>query len=328
MSVTSAVVVVARPLVPGQEGKVTVRTRLASLLVASVGVPALGQVYTLETRLIADGDAGSPGGPTGATTFTRAAALEGGGTTVRVGFWLQSRVSVTGSTNWGICRVGPGSVAQGTSFILVSDPSQAASLSRGEVNASETLFGRGVGFRFGGPNSGNVGNVDPAPGHGNQENGRLDNGGFGTRMTRISAFDCYVGPLRDDSDADGDGDVDDDGDGVPENPWGVNGSTHPGGVDGVPTPADTFSPWANLYRFYVDVDLAGGDRSIAISMQAAALYGGETQWVPGSAGTFVMRPVPTFSSELTTATYTLLIPSPGSAGLLVLGGLAAARRRR
>jgi len=297
------------------------RHACAALLVAVGACSALGQTqYTYNLRLIADGEAGSPGGPTAGMTMPLAFGA------TRVGFWLQARVAQTGGENWGITRVSPSPGS--TSWIAITDPSSATTIRRGEVNSAGTNFGRGLGFRNGGVSSGATGNpagTTPFPGTIGNENGTIDNGGAGFIPTRIYGFDSYVGATRADTDGDGDGDFDDNGDGVPENPWGVNGATHSASLGGTPWPSDgTFAPWANVYRFYIDLSWA---TNRVVVLNVSAFVNGSIQAAPTSAGgnTYAMQVAP--GQTLTTA-YTILIPTPGAAGALAMGALCLGRRRR
>ena len=307
------------------------RSACAALLLAvGSSSPVTQAQYTFEMRLIPDGMAGSPGGPSPSQTFN--IGNLGDTLPTRIGFWLQARVSQTSGQNWGITRASS-PAGGGASFISVGDPAAGTSISRGTVNAGGTLFGRGVGYRNGGANSGNTGNTAgnaPFPGGAGNENGGLDNGGGGgSLMSRIYGFDSYVGPTRADTDFDADGDGDDDGDGLPENPWGVNGAMHPANVSGTPVPNDgTFSPWANLYRFWFDIHDMTTQRTAVIS--AAALLNGAVQAAPTSPGgaTYAMQ---LSAGQTLQTTFSLQIPAwptPGAASLLALGALTAARRRR
>jgi hypothetical protein len=302
------------------------KTLALMLLGAGAACSVAHGQYVMELRLIADGQAGSPGGPSPAYTFP---VVMYEPLPPRVGFWLQARVSQTSGQNWGVTRVSSPQ-GGGASQISVSDPAGACSISRGVVNSGGTLFGRGVGYRNGGLNTGNTGNAagsSPFPGSANNENGGLDNGGSGALMTRLYGFDCYVGGTRADTDADGDGDVDDNGDGLPENPWGVNGASHNAGVDGAPFPSDgSFSPWANVYRFYLEVGSPDVLREIVVSASAlvngaiqasATSLGGSTYAMQLSAGQVIQAPA-----------WTYFPPAPGAAGALGLGAACLLRRKR
>lgn len=292
------------------------RASLALLFVSAGAGSAFAQ-YTYEMRLIADGQAGSPGGANAAQTYNIGS---GSSQPTRIGFWLQARVLQTTGQNWGITRVS--SNLADPAFIRIDDPAGLASISRGSVNASGTLFGRGAGYRNGGANSGNTGNTAasvPFPGGNGNENGGLDNGGSGALMTRIYSFESYVGALRFDSDGDSDGD------GLYENPWGVNGALLSPGVTGFPIANGVFSPWANVYRFWVSL----GDASIGreVTLNASAFVQGALESGPTSPGgfNFAMILAP---GQAMTASFTFSLPTPGAAAVLAMGGLAAARRRR
>lgn len=294
-------------------------------IVMAAGLAASAQAqYQFEMRLVADGIDGS-GGPSAATTFNigNPAAV----TASRIGFWLQARVSQTTGQNWGITRASS-PAGGGASQITVTDVGGSAAISRGAVNSGGSLFGRGVGYRNGGANSGNTGNTAgnaAFPGGAGNENGGLDNGGAGALMTRIYGFDAYVGATRADTDFDSDGDVDDNGDGLPENPWGVNGASHPMNVSGTPVDGG-MSPWANLYRFYIDIGSFATERDIVLN--ASALLNGAIQAAATSPGgaTYAMQLSP---GQTVQGAYTFhVVPTPGAAAVLGLGGLAAMRRRR
>ncbi|HZW06237.1 MAG TPA: hypothetical protein VFF65_03865, partial [Phycisphaerales bacterium] len=116
------------------------------------------------------------------------------------------------------------------------------------------------------------------------------------------------------------------GDGVPENPWRVNGGTANASTDGVPHPSDgTFAPWANVYRFYLDVSNWGNARVITIN--ASALLNGAVQAAPTSPGgsSYALQLAP---GQLETAVFSFTTPTPGAAALLGLGAMAGLRRRR
>jgi uncharacterized protein (TIGR03382 family) len=292
---------------------------LAAFVVAVGTASALAQNYTFQMRLIPDTDPASPGGPTAALTYTGAS---------RIGFWLQARVSQTSGENWGITRASS-PAGNNASFISIADPANATSLGRGAVNTGGTLFGRGLPYRNGGANSGQTGNIAGStafPSSSGNENGALDNGGAGFLATRLYGFDSYVGATRADTDFDSDGDVDDNGDGTPENPWGVNGGSHAANVSGTPWPSDgTFAPWANLYRFYVDIGSLANGRVITVN--ASALLNGAIQAAPTSEGgsTYAMQ---LSAGQALTTSFTINVPTPGAAAVLGLGGLALGRRRR
>jgi hypothetical protein len=313
----------------GRKKEKHVNKIVLSGIVAAAGLAASAQAqYVMELRLIADGQAGSPGGPNAASTFS--APDLGNVTQTRVGFWLQARVSQTTGQNWGVTRVSS-PAGGGASQIALVDPAAAASISRGTVNSGGSLFGRGIPYRNGGANSGNTGNTAgnaPFPGGAGNENGGLDNGGAGALMTRIYGFDAYVGATRADTDADADGDVDDNGDGVPEQPWRVNGAAANPSQDGTPFASDgTFAPWANVYRFYVDITNFNSVRNIVLN--AAGLVNGAIQASPTSQGGATYAMQLSAGQVIQAPALTLHVtPTPGAAAVLGLGGLAAMRRRR
>jgi hypothetical protein len=313
------------------EGKIAMRCACTALLLAVGSLSSIAHAqYVMELRLIADGQAGSPGGPTAALTFSVPDFFN---VPTRIGFWLQARVSQTSGQNWGVTRVSS-PAGGGASQISINDPVGGSGLSRGAVNSGGTLFGRGNGYRNGGLNTGNTGNAAgnaPFPGGTGNENGGLDNGGGGggALMSRIYGFDCYVGATRADTDFDGDGDVDDNGDGVPEQPWRVNGGGGPANVDGTPFAGDgTFAPWANVYRFYFDVADTVTPRDVVIS--ASALVNGAVQASPTSLGgaTYAMQLSAGQTIQAPTFTIHINWPTPGPAAALGLGSLTAMRRRR
>jgi hypothetical protein len=279
---------------------------VAAMILAAGAGSALGQTptYTFEMRLIPDGAAGAPSGP--GTTYP--IGDPSGAVATRIGFWLQARVSQVGGQNWGIARAT--SPSGGQSFVRVTDAASSTSLQMGTVNASNTQTGRGSGYRA----NGVLG-----------DNGLLDNGGSGGLVRRAYAFDCYVQDVRFDTDFDADGDVDDDGDGLPENPWRVNGAVGQSNASGVPIPDGVFSPWASLYRVWINIGNPASVRDI--TLDASALLIGAVRvepTAPGSAG-FAIVSGP---GQTLTTTYSFhLVPAPGAA-VLGIGGLALGMRRR
>lgn len=267
--------------------------------------------YTFEFRLIADGDAGAPSGP--GTLYNIGDA--GNVTATRIGFWLQARVSQTSGENWGVVRASSPAGGTAASFIAVSDGAGATSLSRGSVNGANTNFGRGSGYRNGGTNTGNTGNNagnSPFPGSTGNENGGLDNGGAGALMTRVYAFDSYVGATRNAANPD-----------EPSQPWNVNGALGAGSPV-----ASGFSPWASVYRVWIDVTNFDSVRDITVS--ASALLNGALQAAPTdpSQGSWAMQ-IAVNNGVVANASYVFHVtPTPGAAAVLGLGGLAAMRRRR
>jgi uncharacterized protein (TIGR03382 family) len=289
----------------------------ALLLAASASAQNFGSIpgggtsgaYTFQFRLIADGEAGAPAGPGTQYPF--------GMNATRIGFWLQARVAQTANQNWGIVRASSPAGGTSASFIAVSDPAGGTSLSRGSVNAANTNFGRGSGYRNGGTNTANTGNNAgnaPFPGGTGNENGGLDNGGAGALMTRVYAFDSYVGATRNAANPDD-----------PSQPWNVNGALGAGS----PVPSDgTFSPWANLYRVWVDITDWTTARIVTIN--ASALLNGALQAAPTdpSQGSWAMQ-IAVDNGVVATASYIIpIFPTPGAAAILGLGGLVVMRRRR
>lgn len=282
------------------------------VLAAGLAASAQGQVqHTFEMRLIADGTAGAPSGLGTAYSIGNPAAV----TASRIGFWLQARVMQTGGgDNWGITRASL-PAGGGTSFITLNDPAAGSSLSRGTISSSNTTFGRGNGYRSGGTATGQTGNAAGSaafPSGTNNNNGGLDNGGSGALMTRIYGFDAYVGATRNAVDPDN-----------IYNPWGVNGASNNTGAAIDPVAQGTFSPWANLYRVWVDIASFSG-RTVVIN--ASALLNGSMQTSDVGGGLFPMQLSP--GQTLSTSTTFTVVPTPGAAAMLGLGGLAALRRRR
>lgn len=272
----------------------------SAIVAAGVAMPALAQ-YTIEFRIIADGDAGAPTGTWAQQPLSTTATA--------IGFWLQARVSQTTGTNFGIGRMTSPAVP-GVSLLTVTD-AVGSQMNRGAINAAGTQHGRGQGYRSGGVNVGAAGNAAGAgafPSTTNNQNGGLDSGN-----TRIWGFDAYAGATRTGID---------DGDGGTTNPWGINGSATPGSV-----PLGEFSNWANLYRFVVLPTNSNSERVITLNA-TAQLNGtiGSQETSPGS-GSWALQLAPgvTRSAQYS---FTYGIPTPGAAALLGLGGLAAARRRR
>jgi hypothetical protein len=310
----------------GRKKEKHVNKIVLSSIVAVAGIAASAQAqvgshpgggtsgaYTFEFRLIPDGTAGAPAGPGSVANIGDPAAV----TATRIGFWLQARVAQTSGENWGVVRASSPAGGTAASFISVSDPSGASSLSRGSVNAANTNFGRGSGYRNGGTNTANTGNNagnSPFPGSTGNENGGLDNGGAGALMTRVYAFDSYVGATRNAANPDD-----------PSQPWNVNGALGAG----APVPSDgTFSPWASVYRVWVDVTNFNAVRDITVS--ASALLNGALQAAPTdpSQGSWAMQ-IAVNNGVVANASYVFhVVPTPGAAAMLGLGGLAAMRRRR
>lgn len=264
--------------------------------------------YTFEMRLIPDG---ATGAPTGLGT-EYPIGDPGAVTATRIGFWLQARVAQTLNQNWGIARFSRPSAAQGggEAFIRVTDGLNAMSISRGTVNASDTLFGRGVGYRNG-PN-GNTNNTNTGNAGVNFENGRLDATGPEGTATMITNIDDYVGSTRTGA----------------TNPWGVNG-----GAASAAWPSDgTFAPWANLYRVWIDIyDFT--NRSVTIDARGLLNGTVQTQNIGGDLWPMQVNvPAGQVASSiyiLTTSEFSFnIVPTPGAAAVLGLGGLAALRRRR
>lgn len=275
---------------------------LSGIVVAGLASAALAQtpVYTFEHRLIPDGAAGAPTGAWTQFAIGNPAAV----TATRIGFWLQARVSQTGGTNYGIGRAGNGATPN-ASFISTSDA--GSTLARGAINAGGTQHGRGTGYRNGGSNVGETGNAAGSaayPGSANNQNGGLDSGN-----RRIYGFDSYVGATRNGVD---------DGEGNFSNPWGVNG-----GAAGAAVPTGEFSPWANLYRFYVDIGTNNGQ---TVVLNYTVQLNGTLQTQDVGGGLF---PLQLGAAQLVNGSYTFtMVPTPGAAAVLGLGGLVAARRRR
>jgi hypothetical protein len=231
---------------------------------------------------------GTANAPAGPWTMHPLPANYNGGFAM-VGFWLQARVSQVGGENWGVVRA--------IGSISVADTVSAATLTPGTVNASGTQTGRGSGYRNGLPNN-------------------------------VGGFDAFVGATRSDNDFDGDGSSDDNGDGVPENPWGVNGALHAANVDGVPILGNgTFSPWANLYRVWLNTGVQPASGFITLSAQATLVGSLAAAPTDATFETWAMQQGP---SQTLTASYTINwpIPTPGAAAVLGLGGPAVLRRRR
>lgn len=262
-------------------------TATAVVIAATPLLSAQSPNYTYQMRLIPDGAAGASSGSW--AMYPLPVTLSG---TARIGFWLQARVSQDSGENWGVARVS--SPFGGTSSITASASGWSASLTPGGVNASGLLTGRGSGYRAG--SSGAVNN--------------------------LVGFDAYVGSTRQDPDTNGDGDPDDDGDGLSENPWGVNGST----VPGVPVPSGEFSPWANIYRVYADVNFTPGAGSFTVT--AVAQVNGSIRAAPTDpvSGSWALQ---LGQGQTLSATYSIAVPStPAAAAFVLLGALGAGRRRR
>lgn len=295
-----------------------------SSIVAVAGIAASAQAqYTFEMRMVADGMEGAPT-PSAVHPNNWAAYPIGDVNNVtvsRIGFWLQARVSQTSGENWGVVRGTSPTGGTSASFITVSDPVGASSMSRGQVGNQGTaqnptpIYGRGVGYRSGGTPSGSTGNVSgsvPFPGSTGNLNGGLDNNGSGVNMTRLYAFDAFVGGTRN-------------GDGDPSNnPWNVNGA--PG--QGDPYPLGQFSDWNNMVHIWIDVGSLDTVRTVTLN--ALALLNGALLAEPtdDSATSWAMRIAVNNGSVQTAAFSFRVAPTPGAAAMLGLGGLAAMRRRR
>ncbi|MFT3686324.1 MAG: hypothetical protein QM783_15625 [Phycisphaerales bacterium] len=295
-----------------------------SSIVAAAGIAASANAqtsgaYTFEFRLIPDGATGAPTGPGTAYNIGNPAAVSA----TRIGFWIQARVSQTANENWGIVRASSPTGGTAASFISVNDPAGASLLTRGSVNSNNSNFGRGSGYRNGGPANGAPGSLRdgnavgsaPFPGGAGNENGALDNGGAGAITTRVYAFDSYVGPTRTAANPD-----------EPSQPWNVNGA----GGAGSPVAAGAFSPWASLYRVWIDITDFNTTRDVVVN--ASALLNGAIQAAPNDASqqTWAMQ-IAVDNGVVANASYTFHIPgvpTPGAAAVLGLGGLAAMRRRR
>ncbi|MFT3683470.1 MAG: hypothetical protein QM783_00865 [Phycisphaerales bacterium] len=290
------------------------RTALFALVAAAASSEALAQSqYTFEIRLIPDGAAGAPSGPWQTYPLGDPANV----TATRIGFWLQARVSVTGGAeNWGIVRAA--SPAGDASFITAS-ANFDVSVSRGSTNGGNSIFGRGSGYRNGGAQTGNTGNdvgSAPFPGTANNENGALDNGGSGSLTRRVYGFNSWVGDTRAAANPD-----------EPSQPWNVNGASGAGS----PVPSGQFSPWASLYRVWIDITpfaSPGPGNYPQMSVSASAWLTGSIAAVPTDASqqTWQMLEGP---GQLLTASYSFyVVPTPGAAAAVGLAGVFASRRRR
>ncbi|MFT3683469.1 MAG: hypothetical protein QM783_00860 [Phycisphaerales bacterium] len=276
------------------------------VLGAAVAQPS----YTFEMRLIPDGVPGSPTGP--GTSYNIGSPMYVVAT--RVGFWLQARVMQSAGENWGIVRAT--SPEGGASFITMSS-TLPISLNRGTVNASNTIFGRAIGYCNAGEPSGNTDNTDnsqPFPSVTGNANGGLDSTRPDGLINRVYGFDAWVGATRTAQDLE-----------EPSQPWNVNGRAN----SGSPIPAGEFSPWASLYRVWIDMPGLGITPSVTVTLNASAWLIGSLQAAPTNPeGTvWEMQPGPgqlaTASSQFTVS----LIPTPSAAALLALGGGFACRRR-
>lgn len=296
-----------------------------SSIVAVAGIAASAQAqngYQFEMRLIADGMAGAPTSGAFPNNFTAFNIGDVNNVQVsRIGFWLQARVGQTVNQNWGVVRATSPSGGTSASFITVTDPTGGSAMSRGHVGQTglsapgTAAFGRALGYRNGGSATGNTGNSGtsvPFPGSTGNLNGGLDNGGGGVVTTRVFAFDSYVGSTRP-----GSGDASD-------NPWGVNG-----GLPSAPVPSDgTMSPWASLYRIYIDVSNLNQVRDVVLN--ASALLNGAIGANPtdDSFASWAMQLAVNQGQVVGTSFTFHVAPTPGAAAMLGLGGLAAMRRRR
>ncbi|MFT3683467.1 MAG: hypothetical protein QM783_00850 [Phycisphaerales bacterium] len=285
------------------------RTAVLMFSLTAVSGGALAQPqYTFEMRLIPDGVPGAPIGP--GTVYNIGSSTWAMGT--RVGFWLQARVMQTAGENWGIVRAS--SPADGVSFITLSTAGTVF-ISRGSVNGGNTLFGRGSGYHNGGVQTGNTGNSvgsAPFPGTAGNENGGLDSTRPDFTINRIFGFDAWVGATRSAANLD-----------EPSQPWNVNGRTGAGS----PTPLGMFSPWASLYRIWIDIP----DQPYSTAtLSASAWLNGSLQAVPTTPDLTVweMQPGP---GQLATANFQFgygFQPTPSATALLALSAAFSSRRRR
>lgn len=88
------------------------------------------------------------------------------------------------------------------------------------------------------------------------------------------------------------------------------------------------SPWVNIYRMiFVPRTNDGTDlaRQVTVTARGRLQYGATFGTV---SGLFITNPVTTTPTTQSVASVTFLVPTPGAAALLGLGGLAVARRRR
>jgi hypothetical protein len=225
-------------------------------------------------------------------------------------------VSSTGTENYGISRIS--APLADSAFITLGDSAAGSRLWRGEVTADGTQHGRGAGYRNNGVDVGAGGNAPGSvafPGTVGNNNGGLD-----SSNRRIFNFDAWIGGSRFDVDSNGDGNLDDDGDGLSENPWGINGSSNPS----PPITPNVFSPWANLYRFWVDVTDVSVARNLTLSVHAQ--LNGTRHTADIGSGNYLME---LGAGQTLTTGYTYLVPAPGAAvpsGALL--ALAGTRRRR
>jgi MYXO-CTERM domain-containing protein len=227
----------------------------------------------------------------------------------RIGFWLQARVAQTEGENWGVIRASSGDT---TSYIQLIDQTHQLTLTRGTTNAANTAYGRGSGYRNGGANTGNTGNSAgslPFPDTTGNENGGIDQGAGGAR---IYGFNAWVGATRSAANPDD-----------PSQPWNVNGALGAGS----PIPSDgTFSPWASVYRVWLDVP-AGWHQVGVVTIEASALLTGAATAAPVDPSLTTWEMVEG-GSAMVTASYAFSSPSPGGAGLAMVGAAWASRRRR
>ena len=234
---------------------------------------------------------GGAGAPNGPWPMYSSATLFTEHEPTRIGFWLQARVAVTGGENWGIMRAGA-SDGEPASIAATNTIGWPSTIQPGAINAGQTLLGSANGYR-----------------HGDGD------GQLSADHRLISGFDAYVGSTRNAVDPDD-----------PQNPWGVNGSN----FSTPPVPGDgTFAPWANLYRFYVDLDVSGPGFPFSVegfSIHAVAMLTVGTGVADEGNGVFTMLPGGSRFIETDFSIY--YIPAPAATGILALGGLWASRRRR
>jgi hypothetical protein len=271
---------------------------------------ASAQNYSFEMRLIPDGASGAPTGLGEEYPIGNPGAV----TATRIGFWLQARVAQTVNQNWGINRFSTPAASQGggQAYVGVNDPLNQMSFSRGTVDSDNTLFGRGSGYRFMDVSNNNT-NTGNSAGP-NFENGFLNSSGPGGTANRITGIDSYMGAYRNST--------------ATANPWGVNG-----GAASAAWPSDgTFAPWANLYRVWIDInDFTARE----VTIDARGLLNGAVQTQHIGGGIWPMQTnvpagqVQSSIYSLTTSEFHFnIVPTPGAAAALALGGLTAVARRR
>lgn len=295
-------------------------SKFAIAIVAAAGLagaafgqtPATSANYEIQLVPAASSGLTSAGGSTADTTIR---------------FVVQARATTpAGTTNYGINRWSTGSIT-GPAGSVVTRASSSSATAFGRFrptgNGGAQNFARfqAAGIFSGSTNtdatSGSTPSNNSTPGNAGNVNGVVS----GNSITSIDAYRGFAwtaltAPLDENGDptfAPGD---------ALSNPWG--GASVPNSIGG-PNTSGTPGAWQNLYAFTVS-GLGLGSQTITLG--GALNIASSISFQAGS-WTFNQLSAVTFVSTLAGSTYNFtVIPTPGAAALLGLGGLAAARRRR